>query len=99
MQPMFPQDRTSWGSMHGITPAYIIRYTFFATRRKPMAKKETVSVADIARGLKMSPKVARRKMRLHWKGHRKGTDWAIPVAKRGEVVKLLKATKPAAAKA
>ena len=50
---------------------------------------KTVSVSEIAKSLKMSPKVARRKLRDNWPRRPKG-GWVFPTSQRSAVVKLLK---------
>jgi hypothetical protein len=52
--------------------------------------KTMVTASEIARSIKMNPRAARRKLRAGWKGHRHGTDWKFPIARRSEVAKFLK---------
>jgi IS30 family transposase len=55
-----------------------------------MVKSTKISLADIARSLKMTPKTARRKMRRGWQGRRPRGGWTFDASKRKEIVAVLK---------
>ena len=55
------------------------------------SKVVTITLVQIAKSLKMSPKVARRKLRDNWTGRRPKDGWVFKPAQRKSVVAILKA--------